>query len=81
VGGSTYSFDVWPGHPLEANVKRQLGEMRDRLTALRQDVDAYNRAQGVPRDYQQIITYVGQCVVEHSFGVEQEHEVNDVAPE
>lgn len=79
VGGSTYSFDVWSGHPLEATVKRQLGEMRDRLSALREDVDAFNRGHGLSREYQQIITYVGQCTVERTFGVEPE-EVNDVAP-
>lgn len=80
VGGSTYSFDVWPGHPLEASVKRQLGEMRDRLSALRREVDAYNRVQGLLPEYQQIITYVGQCVVERSVGATP-GEDNDVTEE
>jgi hypothetical protein len=78
VGGSTYSFDVWPGHPLEATVKRQLGEMRDRLSALRRDVDAYNRAQGLSSEYQQVITYVGQCLVQRSVGATPDED-NDVA--
>lgn len=64
VGGSTYSFDVWPGHPLEREVKAQLAEIRERCGALRQRVDAYNGEQGRRNEYQQVITYVGQCVLE-----------------
>ena len=66
VGGSTYSFDVWPGHPLEQSVKAQLRELRERLGALRQQVDDHNRAQGLPVEHQQVVTYVGQCVLERS---------------
>lgn len=64
VGGSTYSFDVWPGHPLEREVKAQLAEIRERCGALRQRVDAYNAEHGRKNEYQQVITYVGQCVLE-----------------
>jgi len=66
VGGSTYSFDVWSGHPLEQEVKRQLGELRERLGQLRQQVDAHNRSHqpGPERPRQQVITYVGQCVLD-----------------
>lgn len=70
IGGSTYSFDVWAGHPLEATVKAQLGELRQRLSALRQQVDAYNREHGLERDYEQVVTYVGQCVTERNSGRE-----------
>jgi hypothetical protein len=66
VGGSTYSFDVWPGHPLEQAVKAQLRELRERLGALRQQVDEHNRAHGLPVEHQQVVTYVGQCVLERS---------------
>jgi hypothetical protein len=61
VGGSTYSFDVWPGHPLEAEVLSQLARLRRELGDLRERVDAHNQASGVPADYRQVITYVGQC--------------------
>jgi hypothetical protein len=70
VGGSTYSFDVWAGHPLEHAAKQQLGEVRERLGALRQQVDDYNRVHGLPREYEQVVTYVGQCLLERSLGVE-----------
>jgi hypothetical protein len=77
VGGSTYAFDVWPGHPLEAAAKAQLGEVRARLGALRQQVDAFNREHGLAGEYQQVTTYVGQCVFERDSGIHQEGEVSD----
>jgi len=77
VGGSTYSFDVWPGHPLEQETKAQLAELRERLGALRKRVDDHNRAQGSKPSYEQVITYVGQCILQRSLEVgddEAEHE-------
>lgn len=75
VGGSTYSFDVWPGHPLEEEVKQQLTSLRQRLGDLRQRVDAYNREQGLPDEHQQVITYVGQCVMDRErFTGDGEHQ-------
>ena len=40
TGGSTYSFDLWTGHPREDEVRGLLREHRARLSALRQSVDA-----------------------------------------
>ncbi|HYJ09131.1 MAG TPA: hypothetical protein VEX18_08975 [Polyangiaceae bacterium] len=79
IGGSTYSFDVWPGHPLEQSVKAQLRELRERLGTLREQVDEHNRAQGLPAEHQQVVTYVGQCVLERSTegeGAESEEEAS-----
>lgn len=64
VGGSTYSFDVWPGHPLEAEVKGQLASFRARAGELRSRVEAYNRTHGLELNHQQVIHYGGQCVLE-----------------
>ncbi|RYZ08159.1 MAG: hypothetical protein EOO73_08845 [Myxococcales bacterium] len=66
VGGSTYSFDVWPGHPLEAETKAQLAELRQRLGDLRQRVDEHNRAHGVMPTHEQVVTYVGQCILQRN---------------
>jgi hypothetical protein len=77
VGGSTYSFDIWPGHPLENAVKAQLSEIRKQLGALRQQVEQHNQAQGVPPQYQQVVTYAGQCFIERSAGAETEEEMAD----
>ncbi|HXK17977.1 MAG TPA: hypothetical protein VNG33_09250, partial [Polyangiaceae bacterium] len=77
VGGSTYSLDVWPGHPLEQAAKSQLRALRERLGALREQVDDYNREHGVPREYQQVIAYVGQCQIERTTGVDQDEEASN----
>jgi len=70
VGGSTYSFDVFPGHPLEREVRAELGALRERLGALRERVEAHNRAEGLPAEYRQVITYLGQCVIEREQGTD-----------
>lgn len=72
IGGSTYSFEVWPGHPMEEEVKGQLREIRRRCTDLRQRVDNHNRQVGMERKYHQIVLYAGQSLTEREFG-ELEH--------
>ena len=71
VGGSTYTFDIWPGHPLEGEVKAQLSEMRKRSSALRQRVDAHNLEHGAAEDYERITTYMGQCTIEREARADQ----------
>lgn len=61
VGGSTYSYDVWPGHPLEAEVRESLRRLRGEHTRLRERVDAHNRRAGRPASYDQVVLYAGQC--------------------
>ena len=61
VGGSTYRFDIWSGHPLEQRVQTQLAEIRQRLSALRQEVTEHNERSGLPARYRQVALYVGQC--------------------
>jgi hypothetical protein len=74
VGGSTFSFDIWPGHPLEHTVKAQLSELRARVGELRRRVDEHNRDHGVPEHHQQVVTYVGQCLIEHETAVGSDEE-------
>jgi len=50
VGGSTYTFDIWPGHVHEAEVSRDRVEIANRKTP-------------PPSSFEKITTYVGQCVV------------------
>lgn len=61
VGGSTYRFDIWPGHPLEHRVQAQLSEIRERLSALRSEVSEHNERARLPASYRQVALYVGQC--------------------
>src|SRR5690606_10359936 len=35
IGGSTYSFEVWPGHPYHAEALGQLKRFRERASELR----------------------------------------------
>lgn len=77
VGGSTFSFDVWAGHPLESEVKEQLASLRERAGELRRRVDDYNREHGLEPHYQQVITYVGQCLIDRDSGLQPESEVEE----
>lgn len=62
VGGSTYTFAVWPNHPRREEVLGTLKSFRERLSQLRGDVDEYNEKHGVPADYEQVVVYGGQSV-------------------
>ncbi len=63
IGGSTYSFDVWPGHPMEADVLNLLRELRCRVGDIRTRVRAYNAANVRPRSYSHVTFYGGQSVI------------------
>jgi hypothetical protein len=64
VGGSTYGFDIWPGHPNEQEVVDLLRSSRQRLGELRERVERHNHVHGVPASYREVVSYVGQCVFE-----------------
>lgn len=65
VGGATYGFDVWPGHPFEDEVLGLLSELRGRLTSLRVKVDQWNTEHPPPAEgAQRTIMYVGQTILE-----------------
>jgi hypothetical protein len=61
VGGSTYSYDIWPGHPMEAEVRASLRRLRGEHTRLRERVDTHNGREGRPARYEQVVLYAGQC--------------------
>jgi hypothetical protein len=61
-GGSTWSLDVWPGHPLEAEAKQTLSRLRDQIEKLRARVDDYNGRVSPPANLDQVIVYLGQYV-------------------
>jgi hypothetical protein len=66
VGGSTYTFEVWPGHPLEADVTAHLQRLRQLSVDLRHKVEAYNTVHSAPDPAatKKFISYVGQTMVE-----------------
>jgi hypothetical protein len=64
VGGGTYTLDVWPGHPLEAEARGTLARLRAGIAELRERIDQYNAtherpATGADRE---VTVYVGQYV-------------------
>jgi hypothetical protein len=63
VGGSTYTLDVWPGHPLEEEARNTLERLRGSLVDLRRRIEDVNAQQGVPESHDEVIFYVGQCVI------------------
>ncbi|MBN1609524.1 MAG: hypothetical protein JW940_23030 [Polyangiaceae bacterium] len=73
VGGSTYSLEVWPGHPYEQEALAQLGQFRERTSALRAKIRQHNQEHPRGSDVIHITVYGGQCVVR-----EQREESSDV---
>jgi hypothetical protein len=74
VGGSTYSFDVWEGHPFAAEVEAALARFRAQHGELRARVDAWNQAHGRPARYVQYVLYGGQCAIERGSGAAVEED-------
>jgi hypothetical protein len=72
VGGSTYTIDVWPGHPHAEQAYETLKKLRSQLTELRDQVERYNADHPVPERYTQVLMYVGQCSIEQG-----EHDVDE----
>jgi DNA-binding MarR family transcriptional regulator len=68
VGGSTYTIDVWDGHPLSDEVYGTLGRLRGELSDLRSRVQNYNRDTTPPEAYTRAVVYFGQSVTD------EEHE-------
>jgi hypothetical protein len=72
IGGSTYTFAVWEGHPMEHEVVGELGRYRKRMSDLRREVDEYNEQEGIPARHKRVISYGGQCVIEQDGSENQE---------
>lgn len=63
-GGATYSFEVWPGHPLADAVVGTLARLRGELSELRERVEQHNAGGGIPAEYWRVVCYAGQHVLE-----------------
>jgi hypothetical protein len=64
VGGSTYHFEIWHGHPLEEAVLGELRRFRERMSALRGEIDRHNRTVDVPARRLRVDAYYGQSMLE-----------------
>jgi hypothetical protein len=75
VGGSTWSLDVWSGHPLEDEAKGLLGAVRKQVEALRERVDAVAASEGEKSARERVVFYVGQYVREQ--GGEEDEKLSE----
>src|SRR5690606_19403961 len=64
IGGSTYTIDLWSGHPLEKDVLALLQKIRQEVTDLRERVDAIPKPNSLgPEADMRVIFYAGQTVL------------------
>jgi hypothetical protein len=64
IGGSTFSYRVWPEHPYYEEATRFLMEFRANGAALRKKIAAYNEAHPEPElGVKRVIVYAGQNVM------------------
>jgi DNA-binding MarR family transcriptional regulator len=66
LGGSTYTIDVWDGHPLAEEVYGTLGRLRASLSELRSRVQDFNAHNELPSAYTRAVIYVGQSLTQES---------------
>ncbi len=71
VGGSTYTIDVWDGHPLAEEVYGTLGRLRQSLSELRERVERVSETVERPASHTRVVIYAGQA------SIEEEHEPDD----
>jgi hypothetical protein len=66
IGGSTFVFDVWQGHPLEAEILGYLRSMREHGVALRRALEQHAVGIQPPpgAKLRRVTAYVGQSVTE-----------------
>lgn len=60
VGGSTYTLDLWDGHPYRAEVTASLARLREEIGDLRRRVEAYNANHAPARPVEKVTIYFGQ---------------------
>lgn len=65
IGGSTYHFDIWDGHPFEQEALGFLSTMRRQAVLLREAIERHNasHARAPEAGEKRIVSYVGQTVV------------------
>jgi hypothetical protein len=63
IGGSTFTLDVWDGHPLAGEAYNMLADFRARYADLFERIEQHNAAHGRPDDYDQVVIYGGQHVL------------------
>jgi hypothetical protein len=63
IGGSTFTLDVWEGHPFVDEAYGVLARFRAIHTELYERIERHNAEHGRPPEYDQVVIYGGQHVV------------------
>jgi hypothetical protein len=71
-GGSTYTVEIWPGHPLEEEAYGTLGRLREQIGTLRSRIEAHNATGPTPENHTKLHLYVGQCPIPQGQGAQDE---------
>jgi len=71
VGGSTYSVDIWDGHPYADEAYGVLGRCREMIGDLRAKIEQFNEEHAVPETHTRVVMYAGQCLIEEGPGNEE----------
>jgi hypothetical protein len=67
IGGTTLSFDVYPGHPYEAEIKGLLARIRAEVAEVWQRAAAFNAANPPPEQgLEKVIFYAGQNFISNA---------------
>jgi hypothetical protein len=77
IGGSTFGFEVWQGHPHYDEVRGLLGAFRKQCGELRERVASHNTSVSPPHQRERVITYFGQNVLDDSLDVSEDEELSD----
>ena len=67
VGGTTITYDLWPGHPREREVRQLLADTRKKVIPLWDEITDYNQDRTSDITYQ-VTFYCGQYLVEEEDG-------------
>jgi hypothetical protein len=63
IGGSTFTLDVWEGHPFADEAYGVLARFRAIHTELYERIERHNAEHGRPLEFDQVVIYGGQHVV------------------
>lgn len=74
VGGSTFTLDVWQGHPFAEEAYSTLERLRAQQAELFERIERYNAEHGRPDDFDQVVVYAGQHVLPRRRADEEELE-------
>jgi hypothetical protein len=79
VGGGTLSFDLSEAHPYRERAAALLAEVRERVNALWNEVEAYNARHPIPEaERQRLFFYFGQYLEQRDEGTTQGADDDDV---